>query len=268
MPKALAAALVACLGASAHAAPKSELWEMWAAHDESSERTVDHGAWDGFLKEHVVASASGVNLVGYAAVPDAGKAALKGYISMLEGAPVLSLSRGEQLAYWINMYNAKTVDLILDNLPVDSIRDIGGLFAGGPWDDKAVTVEGVDLTLNDIEHRILRPIWNDARIHYAVNCASIGCPNLATDAFTADNAERLLEEGAREYVNHPRGARVEGGALYVSSIYEWFKEDFGGTDAGVIEHLSVYAGDELGAGLSGVGAIAGDGYDWDLNAAR
>ena len=85
------------------------------------------------------------------------------------------------------------------------------------------------MSLDDIEHRILRPIWRDPRIHYAVNCASIGCPDLFPEAITAANADAYLTRGARDYINDPRGAVVTGGRLTVSSIYKWFREDFGGT---------------------------------------
>lgn len=252
-------------GLSALAAPKSELWDFWEASDESSETSVSHEAWDSFLKKYV-SERDGINLVAYGAVTEADAKALKEYVAALAGVEVRSLRRDEQAAFWINMYNAVTIDLILDHYPLETIRDISpGLFGGGPWDDEVVTVEGEALTLNDIEHRILRPIWRDARVHYAVNCASIGCPNLAVDAYTADNLERLLEAGARAYVNHPRGASAESGRLHVSSIYEWFKEDFGGTDAGVIEHLRGYAEGGLASALGEVDSIAGDAYDWSLN---
>ena len=119
--------------------------------------------------------------------------------------------------------------------------------------------------LDDIEHRILRPIWRDPRIHYAVNCASIGCPNLRREAATAANSEAYLEAAARDYVNHPRGSRIENGRLVVSSIYEWFQEDFGGGDGGVISHLRNYADPGLSASLEQVGEISDHDYDWALN---
>ncbi len=130
-----------------------------------------------------------------------------------------------------------------------------------------IEVEGEAVSLNDIEHRILRPIWRDPRVHYALNCASIGCPDLRAAAFTAENAEALLDTAARAYVNHPRGARVENDRLTVSSIYAWFREDFGGTEAGVIAHLKRYAGPELAKALETATDIGGYEYDWALNAA-
>jgi Protein of unknown function, DUF547 len=151
--------------------------------------------------------------------------ALKSYLENLQSLQISQYNRAEQKAYWINLNNALTVEVVLSRYPVESIRDIGispGLFSRGPWDAKLLTVEGEKLSLNDIEHRILRPIWRDARVHYAVNCASLGCPNLQPAAFTTDNTENLLERGAKEYVNHPRGVAVRNQKLRVSSIYVWF----------------------------------------------
>ena len=113
----------------------------------------------------------------------------------------------------------------------------------------------------------MRPIWRDPRIHYGVNCASIGCPNLLTTAFTALNVDRLLTENAIAYVNHPRGVRLQDGRLTVSRIYDWFQEDFGDSEAGVLDHVRQFAMPELREALAQVRGIADFEYDWALNAA-
>jgi hypothetical protein len=167
----------------------------------------------------------------------------------------------------VNLYNALTVRVVLDHYPVASIRDIDispGLFADGPWRKPLITVQGEDVSLDDIEHRILRPIWRDPRIHYAVNCASIGCPDLQAEAFTAANTERLLEKAARDYINHPRGVRVDRSGVTLSSIYNWFASDFE-LDGGVLGHVRRYASADLRARLEGVETIDGYAYDWSLN---
>lgn len=186
---------------------------------------------------------------------------------MLSKTPISHYNRNEQLAFWINLYNAVTVKVMLDNYPVLSIRDIkSGFFTPGPWDKDLVTVENTALTLNDIEHRILRPVWQDARIHYAVNCASIGCPNLQSTAFTSDNVESLLDTAAIEYINHRRAVRVKNGKLQVSSIYNWYKVDFGGTDMSVIDHIRQYAKPALVSALKDIDEIENDNhYDWRVN---
>lgn len=173
-----------------------------------------------------------------------------------------------QRAYWLNLYNALTVKLVLDHYPVRSIREISispGLLSVGPWRRKLVRIEGEELSLDDIEHRVLRPTWGDPRVHYALNCAALGCPNLQRSAYTAANTEALLARAAREYVNHERGARFEGERLIVSKLYIWFQEDFGGTDRGVIEHLQRYAEPPLAARLARTEGISDSEYDWRLN---
>ncbi len=251
-------------------APKAEPWARWEVVDAESRVRVDHAAWGRFLERYVVASADAVNRVAYGSVTAEDRALLAGYLDALQKTAVGRLNRHEQFAYWVNFYNALTVRVILDHYPVATIRDIGispGFFAVGPWDAKLVTVEGVELSLNDIEHRILRPIWRDPRVHYAVNCAAIGCPNLDARPYAAEGIEERLEAAASAYVNHPRGARLDGGKLVVSSIYAWYGEDFGGA-AGVLRHLRAYAAPPLREALAGVAAIAGDDYDWSLNAAK
>lgn len=264
------AVLAGCLlPAAVSAAPSAELWPRWQAHDRTSTQSVDHSAWTALLKKHVVTG--GVNRFAYGNLDPADRSRLGSYVASLAGVKVSSLNRGEQKAYWINLYNALTVRTVVARYPVKSIRDIDispGLLADGPWDKKLVTVEGAALSLNDIEHRILRPVWRDPRVHYAVNCASIGCPNLQPVAFTADTTEQLLDIAARQYVNHPRGAMVEGGKLKVSSIYHWYGEDFGGSDAAIIRHLKRYAVPALAKKLETVTGISGHRYDWSLNDAR
>lgn len=255
-----------------HAAPKAELWPRWETHDPANTQSIDHTLWDKFLKQNLVAThPSGINRVRYTGVAPEDRKALKAYLKNLQSLPISSYNRAEQKAYWINLYNGLTVDLVLSRLPIESIRDVNispGLFVRGPWGAKLVTVEGERLSLDDIEHRILRPIWKDNRVHYAVNCASLGCPNLRADAFTSANTEALLETGAREYVNHPRGLVINNGKLHVSSIYVWFQEDFGGSAEGLMEHWSKYAKQVLAEALKSYSGGLEHDYDWRLNAAE
>lgn len=251
------------------AAPKADLWPRWESHDPSSSVVVDHSAWDRFLNRYLItAHPSGINRLRYGDVTAKDSQELGSYIDSLQGIPVSRLNRDEQMAYWINLYNAATVKVVLDHYPVSSITKIdlsSGLLSRGPWDAKLLEVEGEEVSLNDIEHRILRPIWRDPRVHYAVNCASIGCPNLQNLAYTAANLEALLEKGAREYINHPRGASFQGNKLVLSSIYDWFQEDFGGSEEGVLRHLRRYAAAELAGRLDGYSGRIGYAYDWSLN---
>ena len=254
------------------AAPTAEAWPRWRAHDPNSTRDVDHAAWDSLLVNYRKDSPDGVARFAYDALAAsrADRAALKDYLRSLSATPISAFARAPQMAFWIDLYNALTIDVVIDHWPVASIRDIRispGLFSAGPWGRKLMAVEGEQVSLDDVEHRILRPLWADPRIHYAVNCASIGCPNLPARAVTAANLEATLAQGAVEFVNHPRGARIEGGRLRVSSIYEWFKADFGGTDAGVIAHLREHATPERARALEGIARVSGHDYDWAINRA-
>ncbi|NJO56065.1 MAG: DUF547 domain-containing protein [Rhodospirillales bacterium] len=209
----------------------------------------------------VTDTGDGLNRFRYADVTEADRAALDSYVAALGAIPISTYNRTEQFAYWTNLYNAVTLKVILDHFPVSSIRQIkDGPMSMGPWDRKLVTVEGQVLSLNDIEHKILRPQWRDPRVHYGVNCASVGCPNLQPEAFSGANLETMLNVAARDYVNHPRALpgvpRTFGGdRLTASRIYDWFQADFGGSDAGVIAHLRRHATDETRQLLAGDGNI-------------
>lgn len=250
-------------------APKAELWPRWTAHDPTASARIDHSAWDAFLGAYVRTDKAGVNRVAYGRVTAADIERLDRYLADLQAVDIDRHNRAEQMAYWINLYNALTVRLVLRHYPVDSIRDIDispGLFADGPWGKKIATVAGEQLSLDDIEHRILRPIWRDPRIHYAVTCAAVGCPDLRAEAYRGEGLDAMLDEQARDYVNDVRGFEVkEHGGLVVSNIYLWFREDFGGDDEGVLRHLRAYASAERAARIEGYGRIFDGAYDWSLN---
>jgi Protein of unknown function, DUF547 len=255
--------------ASAQPAPKAELWPRWQKQNSASTQVIDHQAWDRFLKQFVVAPhPSGINRLRYRAVTEEDIKNLKGYLETMRGIAISNYNRAEQKAYWINVYNAVTVDVILSRYPVASIRDVNispGFLARGPWGAKLFGAEEEKLSLDDIEHRILRPIWRDNRVHYALNCASLGSPNLQAAAFTGQNTEVLLEKGAREFVNHSRGVEIQNNRLKVSSIYVWFQEDFGRGAEGLMEHWQKYANPKLAHVLEKYnGGLAHD-YDWRLN---
>ena len=266
----LAAAAIAFGLVSGCGAPAPRELAGWDASDETNTATIDHGSWQEILDGYVRTDDSGVNLFDYAALSsNAGDTAkLSAYIDRLQRLDPLTCSRAEQMAYWINLYNAVTVRVVLSEYPVDSIKEIheGVVPNTGPWQDKHANVNGRDLSLDDIEHGILRPLWRDRRIHYGVNCAAYGCPHLLATAFTAANTEELLEQGARDYVNDARGVDfVDEDSIVVSSIYEWYAEDFGNTEESVLAHLVDYADKDLAARLEGFdGSIEYD-YDWSLN---
>ncbi len=252
------------------AAPAPELWPRWQAHDPTSTRTIDHRAWEAFLTRYLRIGADGVHRVAYGRVTAQDRAALDAYIAGLAGLPISSYNRAEQLAYWINLYNALVVRLVLDHYPVASIRDIAPSSApgsAGPWDEQLLEVEGQPISLNDIQNRILRPIWHDPRILYALSCGAISCPNLQPEPYQADRLEHQLSKAAMVYVNDPRCIRIDGNRLDVSSLYRWYAADFGGSDTAIINHLMAYAAPELAMTLERFDRISDDDFDWRLNAA-
>ena len=271
--------LLASLGAAGIAAfctapgPAQAAGQITMVSSAANESALDvaDARWTELLRAYTRAGQDGIVRVDYSAFKASGRAELERYLASLQAIDAATLPRDGQIAYWINLYNAKTIDIVLAHYPVGSIRDIdlGGsvlsAFTGGPWAAKVLRVSGQDLSLDDIEHQILRPTAKDPRIHYALNCASIGCPSLGRSAYTATALDNALDAAARAFVNHPRGATIRGGRLTLSSIYDWFAEDFGGADAGVLRHLKAYAEPGLNGLLANVTTIAGYGYDWSLN---
>lgn len=260
--------LFAAVATAANAAPSSDLWDRWLPHDPASPITVDHYEWNRMLEVYLKQGADGVNRFDYSAVTPHDRATFLGYLDTLAQVPISECRREEQLAYWINLYNALTVNTVLDHYPVETIRDIDispGLFSKGPWGRKLFTVEGEAVSLDDIEHRILRPVWQDPRMHYVLNCAAIGCPQLNGEAFTAENADALMDASARAYVNSPHGVAVDARGLTLSSIYRWYKEDFGDSDEELLAHIALYADEPLAKVLADKPRIRGYHYDWQLN---
>jgi hypothetical protein len=250
------------------AAPHLRPWPHWRASDETSTASIDHSAWDAFLARYLVLGKDGIARLAYRRVLPDDREALSLYVATLGGLPITLYRRAEQLPYWINLYNALIVRTVLAHYPVDSILDIGGKPGHGPWGKKLIHIEGEEVGLGDIQDRILRPYWRDPRLHYALNFAALGSPNLAARAYTAATTEAMLDAGARAFINHPRGARIRRGELFVSSIYFWYAADFGGTDRGIIAYLRRYAKPRLAQALARETRIAGHSFDWSLNDAR
>ena len=266
-------AAVLFVGNSDAGATKLKPISFWETSDETSLKQIDHGAWQNVLTAYLRIHSSDINKFDYAALKANAKdtSKLAKYLNYLQELDPRTYSRAEQKAYWINLYNALTVKVVVDAFPVDSIRDIcrnraPGSECSGPWNEVRAKVAGQDLTLDNIENDILRPIWKDNLIHYGLSCASYGCPDLCGTAFTAKNTETLLDTGARKYVNHSRGVDfMEDDFIIISSIYDWYVEDFGNNKQGVIKHLTRYADEKLAERLKNFNGAVDYEYDWSLN---
>ena len=250
------------------AAPKAELWPFWQAANESNSATINHAPWQQLLDRYLDANhPSGINRFDYAAVSKQDQAKLNSYLAQLQQLDPRAYSKAEQFAYWVNLYNAATVAKVLAAYPVDSILKVdGGLFRRGPWNKKYFSIAGQAVSLNDIEHRILRPIWQDERIHYAVNCASLGCPNLLPTVFQADQLEKQLDQATRDYLQHPRGLIVQpNGELLLSKIFDWYQMDFGADESALLEQLKPQLTSAQRRELERFNGRIRYHYDWSLN---
>ena len=187
------------------------------------------------------------------------------YLKVLEKTDTKTLSRNEQFAFYVNAYNAWTIKLILSGYPgIKSIKDLGSLFKS-PWKKKICRIDGKIITLDDIEHNILRPRFKDPRVHFAINCAAKSCPPLRSEPYRGGELDQQLDEMTRAFINDLESNRLEGHTLYVSSILKWFAEDF---NKDIIGFFLKYAkGDlkeQLEANKEKIRVKYLD-YDWSLN---
>jgi hypothetical protein len=229
----------------------------------------DYAPWSSFLAHYLDKSVpDGIVRVRYAQVTPADKKALAAFVKGLQAQKPSRLPADAQRAFWINLYNAKTIAIVLDHYPLDSIRaiQIPDSPKPGPWDAKLLHVEDRDLSLNDIENNILRAQWKDPRIHFALNCASLGCPDLSSEAFTAANLNAMLDAGEKNFLASPRAAGFAGDTLKLSSLFDWYKSDFGLTERVVLTWLERHAPPATATRIKSHHGKVVYVYDWKLNA--
>jgi hypothetical protein len=218
-------------------------------------RAEIHKTWDNLLKKHVSSSGK-VNYEGF--VKD--KDELLKYIKELQSfhKDVSSWGKNKRLAYWINVYNVVTVKLITDNYPLKSIQDLNG---GKAWDLKLIDLGGVSYTLNVIENKIIRPKYNESRIHFAVNCAAKSCPKIMNRAWTEDNIQRYLAKQTRAFVANTKENSISANKIELSKIFDWYKVDFGGGNSKLIEYINKYSDVKVNENAT----VTFKEYNWELN---
>jgi hypothetical protein len=225
----------------------------------------DHSKFDQVLKSYV----DDQGLVDYNGI--SGDQNFLVYMQSLETAKVEELSPNGQLAFWINAYNAVTIDKVIKKKPKKSVRETG---FPGLWTSKKFftspehTVANRRLSPDDIEHEILRKQFKDPRIHFALICASRGCPPLPSVAYTEANVQTRLEEETKNYLNSARGTRIDRSTntLYVSKLFDWFADDFIQKSGSITAFMRPYLDEELLSFLDGKPKISYLKYDWALNA--
>jgi hypothetical protein len=234
----------------------------------ASAPTVDHAEWNAMLTSYVTDG-----LVDYDAFQRDPRFAA--YLGQLSRTSVAALARNEQLAYWINVYNAYTIELLNSRKQRTSIRNINkvlGVTLKSPWAEPIVKADRRTLTLDDVEHEIIRKQFKDPRIHVALVCAALGCPPLRNEAFVAARLDAQLDDQARRFLAQRAKNRVDvkNATVYGSPIFTWYREDFGGTLEGVGAFWATYlsAGPEQSLVRSGKFRWVDTEYDWRLNARR
>ena len=217
---------------------------------EETTNTPNHDEWNSILKSNVTSSGK----VNYVSMKTK-LSNIETYITNLESLSDQSTwSKNEKLAYWINLYNAATVRLIIQNYPTTSITSLNG---GKPWDKKVVTISGKSYTLNQIENDIIRPRFKEPRIHFAVNCAAVSCPKIMNSAFTADKLNYQLTKQAKAFINGSKNS-INENSVEISKIFEWYAVDFGSS---IIEYLNKYSTTQINSEAT----IGYKEYNWNLN---
>lgn len=234
-----------------------------------------HAAWSALLKKHVVLVDGGkASRVRYAEFAR-DRAALKAYLDALSAVPEADFkawTKPQQMAFLINAYNGFTVEKILTRYPdIRSIWDFGKLF-GNPFKDEFFSLLGRKFTLDGIEHETLRKkgAYDEPRIHFAVNCAAIGCPMLREEAYVAERLDAQLEEQARRFLSDRSRNRFAAGRLEVSRIFDWFKEDFGARERFFAKYAAQLAdgAEQQKPVAEGRAPLSFLEYDWSLNEIR
>jgi len=227
--------------------------------------TFDHSKFDQALKKYV----DDKGLVDYNSI--AKDSGFSEYVQSLQTARVEELSRDGQLAFWINGYNAVTIDKVIKKKPKKSVREtfIPGVWTGTKFfTSREHIVAGKRLSQDDIEHEILRKQFKDPRIHFAIICASMGCPPLPRIAYTEENVQTRLEEETQKYLNSQRGTRIDRAenTLHMSKLFDWFATDFIQKSGSTLAFMQPYLHEEVRIFLERDPMISYLEYNWALNA--
>lgn len=224
---------------------------------------INHERWDQLVKKHVKDDGF-VDYKGF--IRDSME--LNRYLDQLSAVHPddKSWSRNEQMAYWINAYNAFTIRLIVRNYPVESIKDIkkGIAFVNSVWDIKFIKIQGFTYDLNNIEHNILRPVFKDARVHAAINCASYSCPRLRPEAYTSEKLDSQLEDAMKKFLADPLRNKITADKAEISEIFKWFKGDFDRDAGSLIAYINKFSTQKI----SDKTELKYLNYNWTLNEAK
>lgn len=229
----------------------------------SSASPIQHDRWNVLVKKHVKDDGF-VDYQGF--IRDSVELNL--YLDQLSAVhpDSKSWSRNEQMAYWINAYNAFTIKLIMQNYPVASIKDVkkGIAFVNSVWDIKFIKIQSYTYDLNNIEHNILRPVFKDARVHAAINCASYSCPRLRREAYTPEKLDSQLEDAMKKFLADPLRNKISPEKAEISEIFKWFKGDFDRDAGSLIAYINKFSEQKI----SDKTELKYLSYNWSLNESK
>lgn len=249
------------------AAPSPQLWPLWDQSNPHNEHTISHDRWQQFLNRYIILPAGSESyFVDYANVTAADAELLALYLDDQSRINPCLYSRDEQLAFWLNLHNALVVDLLLKHRDAANVQKIEtGWFEQSPWQRVLITVDNEPLSLDDIKHRILRPIWRNPHVHYALVNGAVGSPDLLPVAFDGQRIYQQLKQAAHHFINQQKAVAMVGDDLLLSSIFEEYQADFGGED-GVLLELKIFAEPKLRQFLIGFDGTIDYQMDWTVNA--
>jgi len=250
------------VAASAQAAPRAKLIEFWDDEESESRLNIDHRRWDALLKKHVETNhASGINRIDYAAFSAADKASLGEYLEYLQLLDPRQVNLANQKAYWLNLYNAGIVALVLDkdaNADFDSIKDLGNI-----WKKKRFYIAMQNTSFDDIQHGVLRSRFNDNRLLFGINAGTLGSAPIQPAAFTHENVEELLDVVLRDFFATSTGLSTDGDTITITKSLKWYASDYGGRD-GALEFVKKYSSPAKVGAIERSRKVDYD-YDWSLN---
>ncbi len=275
-------AIIALILLLSHSSAKSfilaephRVWSYWNNKDDSSIKVVDHSKWQQILNKYLFVQQDNT-LFNYDAITtDNNQYLVQDYIDILAQEDPIKLNNYEQLAYWINLYNALIVRTILNNYPVDSILEIkphfgfrtwGGVFSFfryGPWHNKLVSINGIELSLNDITHRILLPIWGDRRVQYCLCSGSMGSPDLYPIVFTAIDMPKLLNKVTNRFIQQEKTMQWIDGKLVLSRLLK--NSNYFHDKHDLLSHLRKYTNSFNKSKLDNFHGSINYQFDWRLN---
>ena len=251
---------LSCCTSAVFAASTADTVAFWNDFEPNSQLKINHSAWQNLLQKHVIIDhPSGINRFNYAAVTSQDKTELGDYLVFLQGFDPRQLNKREQMAFWLNLYNASVVQIILKNGIPEKTNNIDDMLAKPRF---SITLQ--EMSLDDIQNKILRPIYNDPRIHFALNSGALSSGIIQPVVYQGDNLDEVLDKAAKQYLNASINVDNQGSNLLLSKIFKWYRVDFASNTRDLKRYLNKYALPDKAGKIASTRRIRYK-YDWNLN---